>query len=157
MWIVNKWERISSLWELLWGLAVAMNTKVSGKLRIATCNTHLQLWRRLLIPQTAISPIYPCQAPGQRDEPNSWGSIRSGSYQCSPMRQIVTLPVSLWIEHHILWPLSEEYIYAQKCLGLKRVYILEYILCQSYCISLCCNLNQHNHYLMNEFTIKYFR
>lgn len=44
-----------------------------------------------------------------------------------------------------------------KSLGLTRVYTLQDLLFQSDCVSLHCNLNEHNHHLINEFTIKQMR
>lgn len=44
-----------------------------------------------------------------------------------------------------------------KSLGLNRVYTLQDLLFQSDCVSLHCTLNEHNHHLINEFTIKQMR
>ncbi|KAH8417931.1 hypothetical protein KR222_008612 [Zaprionus bogoriensis] len=44
-----------------------------------------------------------------------------------------------------------------KSLGLTRVYTLQDLLFQSDCVSLHCTLNEHNHHLINEFTIKQMR
>ncbi|KAH7641173.1 C-terminal binding protein isoform X1 [Dermatophagoides farinae] len=44
-----------------------------------------------------------------------------------------------------------------KSLGLNRVYTLQDLLFQSDCVSLHCSLNEHNHHLINEFTIKQMR
>ncbi|CAD7083906.1 unnamed protein product [Hermetia illucens] len=44
-----------------------------------------------------------------------------------------------------------------KSLGLTRVYTLQELLFQSDCVSLHCTLNEHNHHLINEFTIKQMR
>ncbi|XP_011311105.1 C-terminal-binding protein isoform X2 [Fopius arisanus] len=45
----------------------------------------------------------------------------------------------------------------EKSLGLTRVYTLQDLLYQSDCVSLHCTLNEHNHHLINEFTIKQMR
>ncbi|KAL0276889.1 UNVERIFIED_CONTAM: hypothetical protein PYX00_004357 [Menopon gallinae] len=45
----------------------------------------------------------------------------------------------------------------EKSLGLTRVYTLQELLFQSDCVSLHCTLNEHNHHLINEFTIKQMR
>ncbi|XP_034187989.1 C-terminal binding protein isoform X2 [Osmia lignaria lignaria] len=45
----------------------------------------------------------------------------------------------------------------EKSLGLNRVYTLQDLLFQSDCVSLHCTLNEHNHHLINEFTIKQMR
>uniref|UniRef100_A0A8C9HSA6 D-isomer specific 2-hydroxyacid dehydrogenase NAD-binding domain-containing protein n=1 Tax=Piliocolobus tephrosceles TaxID=591936 RepID=A0A8C9HSA6_9PRIM len=42
-------------------------------------------------------------------------------------------------------------------LGVQRVYTLQDLLCQSDCVSLHCNLNEYNHHLINDFTIKQMR
>lgn len=44
-----------------------------------------------------------------------------------------------------------------KSLGLQRVYTLQDLLFQSDCVSLHCTLNEHNHHLINEYTIKQMR
>ncbi|XP_055923975.1 C-terminal-binding protein isoform X2 [Eupeodes corollae] len=44
-----------------------------------------------------------------------------------------------------------------KSLGLTRVYTLQDLLFQSDCVSLHCTLNEHNHHLINEYTIKQMR
>ena len=45
----------------------------------------------------------------------------------------------------------------EKSLGLTRVYTLKDLLFQSDCVSLHCTLNEANHHLINEFTIKQMR
>lgn len=40
---------------------------------------------------------------------------------------------------------------------MQRVYTLQDLLYQSDCVSLHCNLNEHNHHLVNDFTIKQVR
>uniref|UniRef100_A0A8C6W164 C-terminal-binding protein 2 n=1 Tax=Nannospalax galili TaxID=1026970 RepID=A0A8C6W164_NANGA len=45
----------------------------------------------------------------------------------------------------------------EKSLGVQRVYTLQDLLYQSNCVSLHCNLNKHNHHLINDFTIKQMR
>ncbi|XP_021693116.1 C-terminal-binding protein isoform X4 [Aedes aegypti] len=45
----------------------------------------------------------------------------------------------------------------EKSLGLTRVYTLQELLFHSDCVSLHCTLNEHNHHLINEFTIKQMR
>ncbi|KAG1680521.1 C-terminal-binding protein [Nymphon striatum] len=44
-----------------------------------------------------------------------------------------------------------------KSLGLQRVYTLQDLLFQSDCVSLHCTLNEHNHHLINDYTIKQMR
>jgi C-terminal binding protein len=45
----------------------------------------------------------------------------------------------------------------EKSLGLTRVYTLQDLLFQSDCVSLHCALNEHNHHLINDYTIKQMR
>ncbi|EGV98958.1 hypothetical protein I79_008259 [Cricetulus griseus] len=45
----------------------------------------------------------------------------------------------------------------ERSLGVQRVYILQDLLYQSNCVSLYCNRNEHNHHLINDFTIKQMR
>ncbi|XP_067156460.1 C-terminal-binding protein 2 isoform X1 [Apteryx mantelli] len=45
----------------------------------------------------------------------------------------------------------------ERSLGVQRVYTLQDLLYQSDCVSLHCNLNEHNHHLINDFTIKQMR
>jgi len=45
----------------------------------------------------------------------------------------------------------------EKSLGLSRLYTLQELLFQSDCVSLHCTLNEHNHHLINDFTIKQMR
>merc|ERR1719384_2724080 len=45
----------------------------------------------------------------------------------------------------------------EKSLGLERVYTLQDLLFKSDCVSLHCTLNEHNHHLINEYTIKQMR
>ncbi|XP_018409199.1 PREDICTED: C-terminal-binding protein 2 isoform X1 [Nanorana parkeri] len=45
----------------------------------------------------------------------------------------------------------------ERALGVQRVYTLQDLLYQSDCVSLHCNLNEHNHHLINDFTIKQMR
>jgi len=45
----------------------------------------------------------------------------------------------------------------EKSLGLTRVYTLQDLLYQSDCVSLHCTLNEHNHHLINDYTIKQMR
>ncbi|XP_018495120.1 C-terminal-binding protein [Galendromus occidentalis] len=44
-----------------------------------------------------------------------------------------------------------------KSLGLTRMYTLQELLFQSDCVSLHCTLNEHNHHLINDYTIKQMR
>lgn len=41
--------------------------------------------------------------------------------------------------------------------GITRVYTLQDLLFQSDCVTLHCNLNEHNHHLINDYTIKQMR
>ncbi|XP_068957844.1 C-terminal-binding protein 2 isoform X2 [Petaurus breviceps papuanus] len=45
----------------------------------------------------------------------------------------------------------------ERSLGVQRIYTLQDLLYQSDCVSLHCNLNEHNHHLVNDFTIKQMR
>ncbi|XP_030060553.1 uncharacterized protein LOC115471023 [Microcaecilia unicolor] len=45
----------------------------------------------------------------------------------------------------------------ERSLGVQRVYTLQDLLYQSDCVSLHCNLNENNHHLINDFTIKQMR
>ncbi|XP_031619974.1 C-terminal-binding protein-like [Contarinia nasturtii] len=45
----------------------------------------------------------------------------------------------------------------ERSLGITRVYTLQDLLFQSDCVSLNCTLNEHNHHLINEATIKQMR
>ncbi|XP_076317593.1 C-terminal-binding protein-like isoform X2 [Tachypleus tridentatus] len=45
----------------------------------------------------------------------------------------------------------------ERSYGLSRVYTLQDLLFQSDCVSLHCTLNEHNHHLINEYTIKQMR
>ncbi|XP_036295235.1 C-terminal-binding protein 2 isoform X2 [Pipistrellus kuhlii] len=45
----------------------------------------------------------------------------------------------------------------ERSLGVQRVYTLQDLLYQSDCVSLHCSLNEHNHHLVNDFTIKQMR
>ncbi|XP_028845551.1 uncharacterized protein LOC114795959 isoform X1 [Denticeps clupeoides] len=45
----------------------------------------------------------------------------------------------------------------ERTLGVQRVFTLQDLLYQSDCVSLHCNLNEHNHHLINDFTIKQMR
>lgn len=45
----------------------------------------------------------------------------------------------------------------EKALGIQRVYTLQDLLFQSDCVSLHCSLNEHNHHLINDYTIKQMR
>ena len=50
--------------------------------------------------------------------------------------------------------------HVQMCIafaGITRVYTLQELLFQSDCVSLHCNLNEHNHHLINDYTIKQMR
>ena len=42
----------------------------------------------------------------------------------------------------------------ERSLGLQRVGTLQDLLMHSDCITLHCSLNEHNHHLINDFTIK---
>jgi len=43
------------------------------------------------------------------------------------------------------------------CVGITRVYTLQDLLFQSDCVTLHCSLNEHNHHLINDFTMKQMR
>lgn len=42
----------------------------------------------------------------------------------------------------------------ERALGLQRVSTLQDLLFHSDCVSLHCGLNEHNHHLVNDFTVK---
>ena len=59
-----------------------------------------------------------------------------------------------------LVPWVVEFLITSICLfvsGVTRVYTLQDLLFQSDCVSLHCSLNEHNHHLINEYTIKQMR
>ena len=41
--------------------------------------------------------------------------------------------------------------------GITRVYTLQDLLFQSDCVTIHCNLNEHNHHLINDYTMKQMR
>ena len=45
----------------------------------------------------------------------------------------------------------------ERSLGITRLYTLQDLLFQSDCVSLHCNLNEHNHHIINEMAIKQMR
>nr|XP_054766286.1 C-terminal-binding protein 1-like [Lytechinus pictus] len=45
----------------------------------------------------------------------------------------------------------------ERAFGLTRVYTLQDLLFQSDCVTLHCSLNEHNHHLINDYTIKQMR
>lgn len=45
----------------------------------------------------------------------------------------------------------------ERALGLQRVSTLQDLLFHSDCVSLHCGLNEHNHHLINDFTVKQVR
>lgn len=45
----------------------------------------------------------------------------------------------------------------EKSLGITRVYTLQDLLFQSDCVTIHCNLNEHNHHLINDYTMKQMR
>lgn len=48
-------------------------------------------------------------------------------------------------------------MYSLFVLGITRVYTLQDLLFQSDCVTIHCNLNEHNHHLINDYTMKQMR
>ena len=99
------------------------------------------------------------QATGQLSpaEPGSWEAVQSP--RClSPSRagrtaQAVAVRAKAFGFNVLFYdPYLQDGI--ERSLGVQRVYTLQDLLYQSDCVSLHCNLNEHNHHLINDFTIK---
>ena len=57
----------------------------------------------------------------------------------------------------ILKSSDHHFIFTLLFTGIQRVYTLQDLLFQSDCVSLHCSLNEHNHHLINDYTIKQMR
>ncbi|NXU75055.1 CTBP2 protein, partial [Oreotrochilus melanogaster] len=87
-----------------------------------------------------------------------WESVESSLFPSPPGRtaQAVAVRAKAFGFNVIFYdPYLQDGI--ERSLGVQRVYTLQDLLYQSDCVSLHCNLNEHNHHLINDFTIKQMR
>lgn len=85
----------------------------------------------------------------RRGRPSLTGTL---SFRTGRTGQAVAVRAKAFDQRPICDPYLQDGM--ERSLGVQRVYTLQDLLYQSDCVSLHCNLNEHNHHLINDFTIK---
>ncbi|KAG8135504.1 hypothetical protein E2320_008523, partial [Naja naja] len=124
-----------------------IDIKAAGELGIAVCNIP-----SAAVEETADSTLCHVLNLYRR---NTWlyQALREGTRVQSRTAQAVAVRAKAFGFNVIFYdPYLQDGI--ERSLGVQRVYTLQDLLYQSDCVSLHCNLNEHNHHLINDFTIK---
>ncbi|CAG5904749.1 unnamed protein product [Menidia menidia] len=129
-----------------------IDIKAAGELGIAVCNIP-----SAAVEETADSTLCHVLNLYRR---NTWlyQALREGTrvQSVEQIREAVAVRAKVFGFNVIFYdPYLQDGL--ERSLGVQRVYTLQDLLYQSDCVSLHCNLNEHNHHLINDFTIKQMR